>query len=109
MGHAKPVRSRKAPVKFANKSSVCDFDARTASTANSGRVCIHARIASAKPCATKNCADSAPHVINNEAPRIAGVVQRAAFGLDWCSGTANNNNAKPNTSGWRWSGELDKL
>src|SRR3982751_3719618 len=95
MGQASPVSSRNATVKFANSRSVCCFQARTASTANSGRVCIQARIAKANPCATKNCADSAPQVMRREAIRIEGVVQSTAQGLACCKGAAANSSANP--------------
>src|SRR3954451_20421980 len=49
----------------------------TASTANSGSVCSHARIASASPCEIRNCAASAPHAMTNAEKRMLGNVQRA--------------------------------
>ena len=49
----------------------------TASTANSGSVCSHARIASAKPCAIRNCAASAAHAMMNADRRMLGNVQIA--------------------------------
>src|SRR5512140_2408691 len=51
--------------------------AMTASTANSGRVCSHARIASARPCEMRNCAASAPHAMMKADSRTLGNVQRA--------------------------------
>src|SRR3982751_5223785 len=110
MGQASPVSSRNAPVMFASNRSVCCFQARTASTANSGSVCIQARMAKANPCATKNWADSAPQVIRREASRIQGVVQSTAQGLACCSGAAANNNANPKTGkcfGALCKGKLD--
>ena len=60
----------------------CVFDgsfpacqAITASTANSGMVCSHAKIASASPCEIKNCAASAPHAMMNDERRMLGKVQ----------------------------------
>src|SRR4051795_9360160 len=49
----------------------------TASTANSGSVCSHARIASASPCEIRNCAASAPQAMMNAERRMAGNVQSA--------------------------------
>src|SRR5947207_3073941 len=49
----------------------------TASTANSGIVCSHARIASANPCDMRNCAASAAQAITNAEKRMLGNVQRA--------------------------------
>src|SRR5436305_4175618 len=51
--------------------------AMTASTANSGNVCSHARIASANPCAIRNCAASAAQAMMNDESRMAGKVQSA--------------------------------
>src|SRR3982751_4691965 len=105
MGQARPVRSRSAPVKLASSRLVCCFQARTASTANSGSVCIQARMARAKPWATKNWADSAPHVMSREARRIAGVVQRVAHGVEPWSGPATSKSANPKSGSradWGW-------
>src|SRR5262249_47312456 len=55
--------------------------ASTASTANSGSVCSHARMASANPCPMKNCADSAAQAMSSAATRIAGAAQRTVAGL----------------------------
>src|SRR5437764_8778984 len=49
----------------------------TASTANSGSVCSHARIASASPCEIRNCAASAPQAMTNAEKRMQGNVQIA--------------------------------
>src|SRR5690349_6272023 len=76
MGHPSPVSRRSAPVRLASSSGTCCFQASTASTANSGSVCSQARMASAKPWATKNCADSAAHAMSMAASRIDGAVQR---------------------------------
>src|SRR5205085_10268296 len=54
----------------------------TASTANSGNVCSHARIASANPCDIKNCAASAPHAMTNAEKRMEGNVQIAEKAVD---------------------------
>src|SRR3954454_25215804 len=51
--------------------------AMTASTANSGSVCNHARIASASPCAIRNCAASAAQAMTNAERRMLGKVQIA--------------------------------
>src|SRR5215471_9383905 len=52
----------------------------TASTANSGNVCIQARMANANPWAIKNWADSAAHAIIKAETRIAGAVQSMVAG-----------------------------
>src|SRR5215472_16450102 len=75
MGQPRPVSRRRAPVRLAIRSGTCCRHASTASTANSGIVCSHARMASATPCAMKNCADSAAQAISMEAARIEGAVQ----------------------------------
>src|SRR5690242_13259221 len=80
MGQPRPVSRRSAPVRFARSRGTCCFQASTASTANSGSVCSHARIARATPCAMKNCADSAAQAISIEAARIDGAVQRTLMG-----------------------------
>src|SRR5712691_9684609 len=49
----------------------------TASTANSGSVCSHARIASARPWEIRNCAASAPQAMTKAEKRILGNVQSA--------------------------------
>src|SRR5215813_1483214 len=49
----------------------------TASTANSGSVWSHARIASASPCETRNWAASAAHAIMTAEPRTVGKVHKA--------------------------------
>src|SRR5438105_10643422 len=54
----------------------------TASTANSGRVCIHARIASANPCEIRNCAASAPQAMTNAEKRMHGNVHTAESAED---------------------------
>ncbi len=54
--------------------------AMIASTANSGSVCSHARIASASPCETRNCAASAPQATRNAEKRTDGNVHRAVRG-----------------------------
>src|SRR5947209_4226135 len=54
--------------------------AMTASTANSGSVCSHARIASASPCDIRNCAASAAQAITNDEKRMLGKVQSAERG-----------------------------
>src|SRR5437870_6885313 len=61
---------------------VCDgslpaFQAMTASTANSGRVCSQARMAKARPCEMRNCAASAPQAMTNAEKRMLGKVQSA--------------------------------
>src|SRR5689334_88298 len=81
MGHPRPVSSLSAPVRLASSKGTCCFHASTASTANSGSVCSHARMASANPCATKNCADSAAHAMSMAATRIEGAVQSTDDGL----------------------------
>src|SRR3954451_16934751 len=107
MGQARPVRSRSAPVKLASSRLVCCFQARTASTANSGNVCIQARMARAKPWATKNWADSAPHVMSRDATRMAGVVQSVAQGVEPWSGPATSNSANPKRGRFLALGWLD--
>src|SRR3954454_13349540 len=77
MGHPRPVSRRSAPVRPAIISGTCCFHANTASTANSGSVCSHARIASATPCAMKYCADSAAHAISIADTRIAGALHNS--------------------------------
>src|SRR5450759_1000133 len=84
-GHPSPTRSRIEPVKFAIArwtfaGSLPACHAITASTANSGRVWSQARIASARPCETRNCAASAPHATRNAENRIDGNVQSAVRG-----------------------------
>src|SRR6185312_1261640 len=92
-GHPTPMSSRTAPVKFA--IARCDLHpaagavtkqrtgscpachAITASTANSGRVWIHARMASARPCAMRNCAASAAHATRNALASMLGKVHSA--------------------------------
>src|SRR5436305_6114978 len=54
--------------------------AMTASTANSGSVCSHARMASANPCDIRNCAASAAQAMMNEEKRMLGKVQSAESG-----------------------------
>src|SRR5262245_58326309 len=49
----------------------------TASTANSGRVCSQARMASAKPCETRNWAASAAQAISTAEPSTEGKVHSA--------------------------------
>src|SRR5437763_3045342 len=65
----------------------CVFDgsfpacqAITASTANSGSVCSHARMANARPCDIRNCAASAAQAMTNEEKRMLGNVQSADSG-----------------------------
>src|SRR5262249_35212966 len=82
MGQPKPVSSRRLPVKLAiarwtMSGFLPAFQAITASTANSGRVWISARIASARPCDIRNSAASAAHATTNAAPIIAGNVHVA--------------------------------
>src|SRR5260370_15465052 len=82
IGHPRPTRRRRLPVKFAIARCVRDgslpaLHAMTASTANSGSVCSHARIASASPCDMRNCAASAPQAMTNEEMRMLGNVQSA--------------------------------
>src|SRR6266511_4371483 len=50
----------------------------TASTANSGSVCSHARIARARPWEIRNCAASAPQATRNAESRMLGKVHSAA-------------------------------
>src|ERR1051325_108834 len=62
---------------------VCDgffpaFQAMTASTANSGNVCSHARTASARPCEMRNSAASAPRAMTKAARTMLGRGQSAA-------------------------------
>src|SRR5437016_8923426 len=52
--------------------------AMTASTANSGSVWSHARIASARPCEMRNCAASAPQATRNADSSMLGKVHSAA-------------------------------
>src|SRR5262245_1266274 len=82
MGHPSPTRRRNDPVKFAviRCTLLGSFPASyaiTASTANSGSVCSHARIASASPCEIRNCAASAAQAITIAAAITDGNVQRA--------------------------------
>src|SRR5216684_2877468 len=49
----------------------------TASTANSGSVCSHARIANANPCDMRNCAASAAQAMTKAERRMLGKVQIA--------------------------------
>src|SRR6267378_6639322 len=49
----------------------------TASTANSGSVCSHARIASARPCEMRNCAASAPQATRKADSSMLGKVHSA--------------------------------
>src|ERR1035437_914719 len=81
MGHPRPVSKRKAPVRLAMRRGTCCLHASTASTANSGSVCSHARMASANPCAMKNCADSAAHAMSMAAARMDGTVQKTEDGF----------------------------
>src|SRR5205809_1488306 len=80
MGQPRPVSRRRAPVRLAISRGTCWRHASTASTANSGSVCSHARIASATPCAMKNRADSAAHAISMDAARIDGAVHSTLHG-----------------------------
>src|SRR5258708_32264714 len=59
------------------EGSLPAFQAMTASTANSGSVCSHARMARARPWETRNCAASAPQAIKNDESRMLGKVQSA--------------------------------
>src|SRR5436305_418080 len=82
MGQPRPTRRRRLPVKLAMARCVCDgslpaFQAMTASTANSGRVCSQARMARARPCEIRNCAASAPQAMTNAERRMEGKVQIA--------------------------------
>src|ERR1041385_9524307 len=54
--------------------------AMTASTANSGSVCSHARIANARPCDIRNCAASAAQAMMKDEKRMLGKVQSAERG-----------------------------
>src|SRR5215469_11421724 len=81
MGQPRPVSRRKAPVRLAIRSGTCCLYASTASTANSGSVCSHARIASANPCAMKNCDDSAAQAIISAEIRMAGAAHSTVAGL----------------------------
>src|SRR5438477_270304 len=74
------MRHARGAVRLAKSSGTSCFQASTASTANSGSVCSHARMASATPCATKNCADSAAQAMSMEAARIDGAVHSTLSG-----------------------------
>src|SRR6185369_6576363 len=93
-GQPKPVNSRNAPVRFASRNWTCWCQASTASTANSGSVCSHARIANANPCAMKNCADSAAQAMAIADSRIAGPAQNRVDGGTCARGTASRSNRK---------------
>src|SRR5439155_54200 len=82
IGQPRPSSSRMAPVKlaiarWARVGSRPASQAITASTANSGRVCSHARIARARPWEMRNCAASAPHATRNADARMLGNVHSA--------------------------------
>src|SRR5262245_56007629 len=66
-------------------SGMSRCQAITASTANSGITCSQARIASARPCETKNWAASAPQASMNALPTIEGNVQIAWRAPRWAS------------------------
>src|SRR6476646_3233170 len=93
-GQPKPVSSRRAPVRFASRNWTCWCHASTASTANSGSVCSHAKIASANPCAMKNCADSAAQAMAIAETRIAGPAHSTVEGCVSARGTTNRSNRK---------------
>src|SRR6266581_2043064 len=83
MGQPRPSSSRIAPVRlamarWARSGSRPASQAMTASTANSGRVCSHARMASARPWEMRNCAASAPQATRNADRSMLGNVQSAA-------------------------------
>ena len=85
MGQPRPVRSISAPVRLANRYGTSRCHARTASTANSGKVCSSASTASAMPCARKNCVASAPQAIMRLAIRMPGPAHSTAHGLPACN------------------------
>ena len=80
-GHPSPTRSLSEPVKLAVMKWTWPDQAMTASTANSGSACIQARMASAIPWDTRNCAHSAPHAIRKAEKTTAGNGQALAHGL----------------------------
>src|SRR5206468_10753537 len=82
VGQARSRSSRVAPVQLAMARSARVGSrpapqAITASTAKSGRVCSHARIARARPWEMRNCAASAPHATRNADARMLGNVHSA--------------------------------
>src|SRR5438046_5129085 len=70
--------------------------------ANSGSVCSHARIASANPCATKYCADSAAHAIMTAATKIAGPAHRIVQGPASRIPGSTNRNRRRKVTPVRW-------
>ena len=78
IGHPSPTRRRRLPVKLAVMLETSPRQAMSASTANSGSVCSHARIASDRPWLMKNWAASAPQAMTKAESRIDGKVQSAA-------------------------------
>src|SRR5579872_1000409 len=110
MGQPSPVSRRSAPVRLASSSGTCCFQASTASTANSGSVCSQARMANAKPWATKNCADSAAQAMSMAASRIEGAVHRKDAGGNSRIGmTARIRRAKTGAVTCRGLAELDVM
>ena len=81
MGPADTGEKHQSAGQIGEQKRNCWCHARTASTANSGRVCSSASTARAIPCARKNCAASAPHAIIRLATRMPGPAQKTANGL----------------------------
>src|SRR5258708_38735656 len=93
MGQPSPVSNRSAPVRPAISIGTSCLQAYTASTANSGKVCSHARIARANPWAMKNCADSAAQAMSRAANRIQGAVHSRDQGPTSPMGNAASNSS----------------
>src|SRR5260370_2545976 len=106
-GQPSPVSNGSAPVKLASSIGTSCRSAYTASTANSGSVCSHARIASANPWAMKNCADSAAQAISKAANRMEGAVHNIDHGPTSRIGSAASNSSAQTATPTRGLSEGD--